>query len=487
MKKNATAKAFVMSVLALVLCLSMLVGTTFAWFTDSVTSGVNKIVAGNLDVELEYAKEFNDDGTVKTWAPVTADVKLFSDKEKDGTTDNLWEPGHTEVVYLKISNEGTLSLNYKLAVTVAHEHQGTRYNKETNSSEFFKLSDYLKFGAVTDWDGRTVYLDRTDAQKAIGEAGKLKNYSTTGSIKASEKETNIQYIALVVYMPEEIGNEANHRSGSDAYIPWIELGINLEATQMVDENDSFGNDYDKDAFQNNEQTPVEEDAFADLDKQTFHVKTEADLYKLQDLVFQGNTFEGKVITLADNVTLGREWIPIGTETTPFKGTFDGDNHTISGLKITEFTSNVDSPNSTGLFGVVERATIKNVAVEGAITIHEDVVVGNIGGICGKDKNGSTFDACTNRVEISVIGPNITCVGGILGLANGWGDQVKILNSTNDANITVDTQAEDSYVGGITSVSIGSSPIMITNCTHSADKVVSGGTVANDICNGTYKS
>ncbi len=45
-----------MSVLALMLCLSMLVGTTFAWFTDSVKSGVNKIVAVILEVELEYAK-----------------------------------------------------------------------------------------------------------------------------------------------------------------------------------------------------------------------------------------------------------------------------------------------------------------------------------------------------------------------------------------------------------------------------------------------
>ena len=54
MNKKTTRKALVLSLLALLLCCSMLVGTTFAWFTDSVTSGNNKIIAGNLDVELEY-------------------------------------------------------------------------------------------------------------------------------------------------------------------------------------------------------------------------------------------------------------------------------------------------------------------------------------------------------------------------------------------------------------------------------------------------
>lgn len=54
MKSSKTAKrALFSSVMALIICFSMLVGTTFAWFTDSVSSGVNTIVAGNLDIELE--------------------------------------------------------------------------------------------------------------------------------------------------------------------------------------------------------------------------------------------------------------------------------------------------------------------------------------------------------------------------------------------------------------------------------------------------
>ena len=109
-QSKSTKRALVTSVLAMLVCAAMLIGSTFAWFTDSAASGKNKIVAGNLDVELEYAAEFNDEGTVKTWSPVDADVSLFSEFEKDGVTKNLWEPGHTEAVYLKVRNAGTLAL-----------------------------------------------------------------------------------------------------------------------------------------------------------------------------------------------------------------------------------------------------------------------------------------------------------------------------------------------------------------------------------------
>ena len=70
--RKSTKRALLSSVLALVLCAAMLVGTTFAWFTDSATSGKNKIGAGNLDVELEYR---DADGN---WQAVTEDTKLFS-------------------------------------------------------------------------------------------------------------------------------------------------------------------------------------------------------------------------------------------------------------------------------------------------------------------------------------------------------------------------------------------------------------------------
>ena len=429
-KQKNTKKALLFSVLSMMLCIAMLVGSTFAWFTDSVTSGVNKIVAGNLDVEMEYAV-LNEDGSFKEWKTVDSETSLFDENA-------LWEPGYTQVVYLKISNVGSLSLNYKLSVDVAHEKQGVTLDENGNQVRF-NLSDYLKFGTVAT-DAENFFADRTAAREAIGEnAGKLKNYSSIGSIKASEKATDVDYVALVVYMPETVGNEANHISGIDAAAPYIELGIKLEATQMVDENDSFGNDYDKNAFQNNEQTPEGEDAFADMSKDSFEVKTEADLLKFADLVNTGTDFANKTVTLANDITLAQSnWTPVGTETTPFKGTFDGGSHTISGLKITE-----DTNGNAGFFGVANGAVIQNLTVEGDIVLENNSAT-NVGGICAS-ANSTTIDRCTNKVKIdasAVTNENGVQVGGIVGMHAGT-----ISNCVNEGNIT---GSDFAIVGGITS-------------------------------------
>ena len=105
---KTTKRALLSSIVSLVLCFSMLLGTTFAWFTDSVTSANNKIVSGNLDVEMEYLKA---DGN---WATVGENTNVFAENA-------LWEPGHTEVVYLKIKNVGSLAFNYKLSVNIVEE------------------------------------------------------------------------------------------------------------------------------------------------------------------------------------------------------------------------------------------------------------------------------------------------------------------------------------------------------------------------------
>ena len=65
--QKATKRALLTSVMALVMCVVMLVGTTFAWFTDTASTGVNKIQAGNLDVALEYATKWDNDGKVTKW------------------------------------------------------------------------------------------------------------------------------------------------------------------------------------------------------------------------------------------------------------------------------------------------------------------------------------------------------------------------------------------------------------------------------------
>ena len=247
-KTRSTKRALLISALALVMCISMLIGSTFAWFTDSVTSGNNKIVAGNLDVVLEYKTDWSDD-----WTTVDENTKIF----KEGA---LYEPGYTEVVYLRVSNAGSLALKYNLMVNVTSEKESTNVYGDK-----FKLSDYLQIGTYMqdEYSSGYNYADilmpymfgtREAALAKVStpaaDVTPLTKLSAANSIVRSNSpvlagEQTAQVMAIVLTMPETVGNEANHKSGVAA--PELNLGISLVATQYTDEYDSFGNQYDKDA------------------------------------------------------------------------------------------------------------------------------------------------------------------------------------------------------------------------------------------------
>ena len=214
-----TKRALLGSVICLILCLSMLVGTTFAWFTDSVVSGKNHIVAGNLDVELEYLV----DGK---WVAVDGDTNILGDSK--------WEPGHVEAVTMRVSNAGTLALKYQMGINVVSEQTSINVNGDE-----LKLSDYIEYGIV---DGE--YASREAAKAAVTNPSKLSQGYSEDQVELLPGQS--KELTLVAYMDESVGNEANHKTG--AAEPEIYLGINLMATQMVNESDSFGNDYDENAI-----------------------------------------------------------------------------------------------------------------------------------------------------------------------------------------------------------------------------------------------
>ena len=218
---------FIMSILALVVCVSLLVGTTFAWFTDSVTSGGNKIVAGNMDILLEYYDE-----AAGCWLPVEEDTALFDDEA-------LWEPGYTHQVALRIANAGSLALKYQLTLAVTAETAGVNTNGES-----FKLSDHIRFG-VMEYEG--LYPTREDALTAAqGVSTPLTDrYVSTAKVLDTVSDTE-DYVTLVVYMPDSVGNTVN--SLDDANRPHITIALNLAAMQANVEADDFGNDYDGNAL-----------------------------------------------------------------------------------------------------------------------------------------------------------------------------------------------------------------------------------------------
>ena len=238
--KRATKRALLTSVMALAMCVVMLVGTTFAWFTDTASTGVNKIQAGNLDIEVQYRT--TADGV---WKALDNATDLF------GAEGTLFEPGHPRVVELKIKNAGNLALKYKIGMNVVSETAGT--NKDGNP---YKLSDYLKvaatgfqqypaeggIGAAMEWaifqPGNIVKWTPHDFADFYLE------YTSNGSVHVLQPGA-AQILGIKVYMPESVGNEANAKTPDDAAS--ISFGLNILATQYTTESDSFGTQYDKDA------------------------------------------------------------------------------------------------------------------------------------------------------------------------------------------------------------------------------------------------
>ena len=190
---KSTKRALLGSVMAMVLCLAMLVGATFAWFTDTASTGVNKIQAGNLDVALEMQ---NADGKWVSAEGKTLDFVKAADAKGEAI---LWEPGCTyELPALRIRNNGNLALKYKVIIT------GINGSAKLNKAIEWTIGD-VAMGA--------------EQHLAAGE-------SNAFTIKG--------------HMKESAGNEYMNESIDG-------IAITVVATQDTVESDSFNKDYDADA------------------------------------------------------------------------------------------------------------------------------------------------------------------------------------------------------------------------------------------------
>ena len=161
----------------------------------------------------------------------------------------------------------------------------------------------------------------------------------------------------------------------------------------------------------------------------YQIYNEGELRWFAEAVNGGDTSSNA--KLMNNITLDKTtpWTPIGTNTDPFTGTFDGGGYTIRGLYIDGNTSNV------GLFGYIGKTgtatgTVKNV------TLADSYVRGNefVGGICGRNKGGTLQD-CHNTGTVS----GTTNVGGVCG---------KNDSGTVDGCYNSGTVSAGFYVGGV---------------------------------------
>lgn len=216
MSPTAKKKPYKRIALALSLCTLIVwgmlgTGASLAWFTDT-SPEVN-----NIFHFADFALEVSHCLTDGSWETVDSQTKIFDDEA-------LYEPGYVQVVYLKVENKGDRAFTYNTAVTV------TGFSLATNVfGQQFSLQDYLKFGLVsapTEEEMKNSLPNREAAEKIA--TSKLNRYYSTDTDEVLNPGES-SYIALVVRMPEDVGNTANYRSET---IPKVELGIIITADQI---------------------------------------------------------------------------------------------------------------------------------------------------------------------------------------------------------------------------------------------------------------
>ena len=188
--RKSTKRALLGSVMAMVLCLAMLVGATFAWFTDTASTGVNKIQAGNLDVALEMkdaaGQWVSAEGKTLNWVKAAAGEQV------------LWEPGCTyELPQLRVVNKGNLALKYKIQIT--------------------GIQGDAKLNEVIDWTINDAAIDLTEGHLTAGQQGDA--------------------FTIKGHMQDTAGNDYQNLTIDG-------IAITVVATQDTVESDSFDKDYD---------------------------------------------------------------------------------------------------------------------------------------------------------------------------------------------------------------------------------------------------
>ena len=214
--KRATKRALLTSVMALVMCVVMLVGTTFAWFTDTASTGVNKIQAGNLDIELQYATAWDGTtGAPTAWADAEGQTLTFKTKDNRATDKILWEPGcRYELPELRIVNKGNLALKYKVIIN--------------------GIEGDAKLNEVIDWT--ITYGNEID--KLTGDINEFEYKMLPKA--AGDADYPSQMFTIKGTMKKEAGNEYQGLSIDG-------IGITVVATQYTYEYDSMDNLYDQNA------------------------------------------------------------------------------------------------------------------------------------------------------------------------------------------------------------------------------------------------
>ena len=472
---KSTKRALVSSALAIIMCVAMLIGATFAWFTDTASTGVNKIQAGNLDITVEYAKEkMNDDGTLAgeltDWTPIDNATNVFD-------PNALWEPGRTEYVVFRITNNGNLALKYKLSLETLAQKPGT--NK---ANEQFYLADYLCASAKVNvgpgevGSGVSTLGAFMTKLNDLGVAG-VKNVLdpeyhplTDATVNGTLLPGKTNCVPMAIWMPTSVGNEANAISPDKAAT--IDFGINVVATQDTVESDSFNNQYDADA-------PLDFEPVSTADELKAAATNGKNVQLTQDVTLtDALTFDnavtidlnGKTLTSSLNsngyslVTYADATIVNGT----YKGTGTARGIAACGnLKMRNVTVDV-----AGQVGVACSAADRQYTIEDS-TIKGGYALCNFNNNATINVSNSTLEGTTTGFyhNGSNSGLNLTVTGTKINAGNNGTDATGVYISgstaTRDAGGYQKASFTDCTVKGNAAIEVKYTDLTLNNCTVTA--------------------
>lgn len=418
-KTKSTKRALLLSALSLLLCVSMLVGSTFAWFTDSVTSTGNIIKSGTLDVTMEW-KDATTNGAQKTYKDASEGA-IFN--------YNLWEPGYVEAKNIKISNVGTLALKYNFNIAANGEVSELAdvidvYFAEgeyTLSSR--EMTELTKVGTLSD------ILDGMPANMA-------------GDLKANTADT----VTIALKMQENADNKYQGLEiGSD-------FSIILMATQDNVEKDSFDENYDD--------IEVPEYDVKVIDGNSYYHYNNG-VVALASVPY-GNV--GATFTVPNNVTvLGQgdvyaDGVPVFSKSSPIEtitlneGLVEIKSRAITGVKTLSsinFPSTLKAIREQALrqTGMSEISVPANVEVIGAGAFRD---MANLTTVTVKGNvafENYAFRSCPNLTSIYLLGDDVTFAGSQFATHSDNGDATGITIYVKNATVAARVYAAQTAAYG----------------------------------------
>ena len=492
-KTKSTRSALVSSVLALLLCFSMLLGTTFAWFTDSVSSSGNVIKAGNLDVEMEW-KDATAAGAQKTYKDASEGAIFNYDK---------WEPGYVEAKNIKISNVGTLALKYHLNIAAKGE-----------VSELANVID------VYYAEGEYVLADRSMTE--LTKIGTLADVldgmpaNMAGDLEAEKSDI----VTIALKMQEDAGNEYKGLSIGTSF------AVVLMATQDNVEADSFDENYDD--------IEIPEIHIVNTNGVTYGAGVDGNYYMISvdDNTLTTFTVDGNVTVLGtgngvnDNDRVFGKNAPLTSLTLPEGLTEIKDNAlnalpnlTTVNIPSTLKTIGIQSFRTTGMSEITLPENVETVKL-GAFRDMANLTTVTVEGNVAFDDYA--FRSCPNLTSIYLLGDDVTFTGGQFathsdnGDANGitiyvknatvaarlyaaqssaYGYEVKILGDAADGSDASkvdqaknDTQLNTAIENGATTVVLGSGNYIIPDSAQGKALTIvgNGNTVVATQDDGSYE-